>query len=76
MKATWVEISGNETGAFVAGGSALRKCPTPGKKKSNGETLPLWWTPAQPVTPKVHTVSIASHNNFRFNLTWSQYKTA
>src|ERR1035438_7219937 len=38
-EATSVEISGNETGAFVAGASALIIWPSPGMKKSSGETL-------------------------------------
>src|ERR1022692_2628371 len=32
--ATSVETSGNETGAFVGDGSALIKCPNPGRRKS------------------------------------------
>jgi hypothetical protein len=36
-----MEIAGNEFGAFVGDGSALKKCPDPGSKKSKGETLPL-----------------------------------
>src|SRR5450432_2931170 len=39
--ATSVEISGNEAGVFVGHGSAFKKCPAPGRKKSRGETLPL-----------------------------------
>jgi hypothetical protein len=40
-KAISVEISGNETGAFVAGASAFSRWLAPGRKKSKGETLPL-----------------------------------
>ena len=71
-----MEISGNETGEFVGAGSAFNKCPAPGKKKSRGETLPLWWMPLQPAAPSTTTASIASRNKFRFNLTRFQYKTA
>jgi hypothetical protein len=42
MEAIAVEVSGNKLGAFVGHGSAFKKCPAPGRKKSNGETLPLW----------------------------------
>ena len=34
-----MELTGNELGAFVGAGSTFRKCPTPGKKKSAGETV-------------------------------------
>ncbi|MEJ0090269.1 MAG: hypothetical protein WDM80_11075 [Limisphaerales bacterium] len=57
------------TGAFVDAGSAFRKLPTPGKKKSKGETVPLWWMPLHPATPIANSASIAICNNFRFNLT-------
>ena len=64
-----MEISGNETGAFVAGGSAFRNEPIPGRKKSRGETLWLALMPLQPAANNPIAASIASLNNFRFNLT-------
>src|SRR5271154_3190509 len=64
--ATSVEISGNEPGAFVGDGSAFRKCPAPGRKKSIGETLPLVLTPLQPAP---NSASIASSSKLQFNLT-------
>ena len=67
---------GNAHGAFVGDGSAFRKCPAPGRKKSMGETLPLVLTPLQPATHSANTTSIASSHKFRFNLTRIQYKTA
>jgi len=62
-------ISGNEAGAFVIGGSALRKCPAPGNKKSKGETLSLALMPAQPVPRSASTAGIANHIKLHFNLT-------
>jgi tetratricopeptide (TPR) repeat protein len=64
-----VEISGNEPGAFVAGGSACIMCPAPGKKKSRGETLWVELTPLQPAANNPDAASIASRKDFQFNLT-------
>jgi hypothetical protein len=64
-----VKISGNETGAFVGGGSAFKKCPAPGKRKSAGETDPLALMPLHPALNNVKNTSIASHKKLQFNLT-------
>ena len=64
-----MEISGNETGALVVAGSAFRKCPAPGRKKSRGETLWLELTPLQPAANNPNAASIASRSKFQFNLT-------
>jgi hypothetical protein len=64
-----MEVSGNEPGAFVGDGSAFRKCPAPGKRKSMGETVVPALMPEQPALDSVKNTSIASHNKFQFNLT-------
>jgi len=69
IKAISVEISGNEPGAFVAGGSMFIMCPIPGRKKSRGETLWVELTPLQPAANNPNAASIASRNKFQFNLT-------
>jgi hypothetical protein len=69
MEATSVEISGNAPGAFVGDGSAFKKCPAPGRKKSMGETLPLVLTPLQPAPNSATIASIASSSKLQFNLT-------
>ena len=69
-------VAGKTLGAFVGAGSAFRKCPAPGRKKSKGETLPLVLMPLQPTPNSANTVNIASSHKFRFNLTRIHYKTA
>ena len=64
-----VEISGNEPGAFVEAGSAFIKCPTPGRKKSMGETLWVVLIPLQPAANNPNATSIASRSRLQFNLT-------
>jgi hypothetical protein len=69
MEATWVAVSGNETGAFVGAGSAFRKLPIPGKKKSSGETVFDALMPPQPVIINEHVASNARHRKFHLILT-------
>ena len=69
VRATSVEISGNEAGALVAGGSAFKKCPAPGSKKSKGETLWLVLMPAQPAPKSASATGTASQGNLQYNLT-------
>jgi hypothetical protein len=64
-----VEISGNEPGVFVGDGSAFRKCPTPGKRKSMGETDVPALIPLHPALNNAKNTSIASHRKLQFNLT-------
>ncbi len=64
-----LEISGSPTGGLVWAGSALRKDPAPGSKKSSGETLWPALMPLQPAIASGTAASSASHRNFRFNLT-------
>jgi hypothetical protein len=65
-----VEISGNEPGALVGDGSAFRKCPAPGKRKSMGETDVPALMPLHPAPASVKNTSIASRGKLQFNLTW------
>jgi len=69
IKATSVEISGNEPGAFVGNGSALSKCPIPGTKKSSGETDVPVLMPLQPVLDIARAVRNAKNMKFQFNFT-------
>lgn len=64
-----MEICGNKTGAFVAGGATFKKCPIPGRKKSSGDTVAPVLMPLQPAANNANTASIASRSNFQFNLT-------
>jgi hypothetical protein len=67
--ATSVETSGNETGEFVGDGSALIKCPNPGRRKSRGETLSDELMPLQPAPDKASAVRNANNMKFQFNFT-------
>jgi hypothetical protein len=64
-----VEISGYEPGAFVGDGSAFKKCPAPGRKKSMGETDPPVLMPAQPAPNNAIAANNANKLKFQFNFT-------
>jgi hypothetical protein len=64
-----VETSNGTAGAFVGIGSAFKKCPAPGKKKSMGETLAPVLMPLQPAPNKTNAANMADNIKFRFNFT-------
>jgi len=61
-----LEVSGNDAGALVEGGSAFKM---PGKKKLAGETLWLALMPAQPAQASMNAANMAGSSKLQFNLT-------
>src|ERR1035438_9260586 len=70
-QATSTEASVNETGAFVVAGagSAFKKLPIPGKKKSSGETVFDALMPPQPASSNEMAGSMAKGKIFQLILT-------
>jgi len=66
VKATSREVSGNATGALVAGGPAFI---SPGSRNDAGETLWLALMPPQPALPTASATSVVSASKFLFILT-------